>query len=116
MSKIIIMLFLAVCAMGGTILPVYAQDQPQQQALSLVSGEIVSVDLTKASIEVKHLTDSIKGTYENIMLGISPETVVSKGEAVLELSDLKAGDKVTVDFVSDEKGNAVAQSISIVVE
>lgn len=112
MVKIMTILFLAACVMG-IVLPVYAQDEPQQVAVSLLSGEVVSVDLTNSTIEVKTVTDPVAGTCENIVLAVTPGIQVTKGDVVLGFSDLKAGDKVAIEWTDDEAGNPVAQRIVV---
>lgn len=106
--------FLLVTAgMVGVALPAYSQEKTGRQQVISVSGEIVSVDLAKSTVVVKTIKDAVTGTYEEIALSVLPETKLAQGDTSLKLSDLKAGDKVTVDYVKDVAGKLVPKSISV---
>ncbi|MDP1854095.1 MAG: hypothetical protein Q8L26_07860 [Candidatus Omnitrophota bacterium] len=106
---------LAVVGLVGVAVPVYAQGAAGQEAI-LVSGEVVSVGLVKSEVVIKQLKDAVTSTYENITFVTAPETKIIKGDAALKLSDLKAGDKVSVKYISDESGKQKVGSISLEVE
>ena len=106
---------LAVIGMVGVALPVYAQGAAEQKATS-VSGEVVSVDLVKSEVVVKQLKDAVSSTYANTTVSVVPETKIQKGDAALKLSDLKAGDKVSVKYTSDVLGRQKVESISVEVK
>jgi len=103
---------LAVVGLVGVALPVYAQGAAEQKAIS-VSGEIVSVDLVKSEVAVKQLKDVVTSTYTNTTFSVVPETKMTKGDATLKLSDLKAGDKVTVKYTTDILGKQKVESIAV---
>jgi hypothetical protein len=106
---------LAVIGMVGVALPVYAQGAAEEKAIS-VSGEVVSVDLVKSEVVVKQLKEVVTSTYENTTFSVAPETKITKGDAALKLSDLKAGDKVTVKYAADVLGKQKVESITVVVQ
>jgi len=106
---------LAVVGMVGVAVPVFAQEKAEPQVTS-VSGEVVSVDLVKSEVVVKQLKDAVTSTYENTTFSVAAETKIQKGDAVLNLSDLKAGDKVSVKYTSDELGKQKVENISVEVE
>jgi hypothetical protein len=103
---------LAVVGMVGVAVPVFAQEKAEPQITS-VSGEVVSVDLVKSEVVVKQLKDAVTSTYENTTFTIVPETKIQKGDATLKLSDLKAGDKVTVESTADALGKQKVESIAV---
>jgi len=103
---------LAVVGLVGIVLPVYAQQAAKEKAKS-VSGEVVSVDLIKSEVVVKQLKDAVTSTYENATFVIAPETKITKGDVTLKLSDLKAGDKVTVKYTTDILGKQKVESIAV---
>jgi len=103
---------LAVVGMVGVALPVFAQEQAAPQVTS-VSGEVVSVDLVKSEVVVKQLKDAVTSTYNNTTFAVAPETKIAKGDATLKLSDLKAGDKVTVKYTTDVSGKQKVESIAV---
>jgi hypothetical protein len=103
---------LAVLGLVGIVLPVYAQGAAEEKVTS-VSGEVVSVDLVKSEVVVKQLTDAVASTYENTTFKVAPETKITKGDATLKFSDLKAGDKVTVKYTTDVLGKQKVESIAV---
>jgi len=106
---------LAVVGMVGIALPIYAQGAVEEKAI-LVSGEVVSVDLVKSEVVVKQLKDAVTSTYENTTFAVAPETKIAKGDAILKLSDLKAGDKITVKYTADVLGKQKVESITVAVQ
>jgi co-chaperonin GroES (HSP10) len=107
---------LAVVGLVGVAVPVFAQEQAQTAQVISVSGEVVSADLVKSEVVVKQLQDVVASTYANTTFSIVPETKITKGDAILKLSDLKAGDKVSVKYVSDISGKQKVESISVEVK
>ena len=103
---------LAVIGMVGVVAPVFAQEKAEPQVTS-VSGEVVSVDLVKSEVVVKQLKDAVTSTYNNTTFAVAPETKIAKGDATLKLSDLKAGDKVTVKYTTDVSGKQKVESIAV---
>jgi hypothetical protein len=103
---------LAVVGLVGVAVSVFAQEKTEPQVIS-VSGEIVSVDLLKSEVVIKQLKDAVTSTYTNTTFSIAPETKMTKGDATLKLSDLKAGDKVTVKYTTDVLGKQKVESIAV---
>ena len=106
---------LAVVGLVGVAVPVFSQEKAEPQVTS-VSGEIVSVDLVKSEVVVKQLKDVVTGTYTNTTFSVASETKMTKGDATLKLSDLKAGDKVTVEYAVDVLGKQKVESITVAVQ
>ena len=104
---------LAVVGLVGVAVPVFAQEKAQTAQVTSVSGEVVSVDLVKSEVVVKQLKDAVTSTYENTAFVAAPETKIQKGDATLKLSDLKAGDKVTVKSTADALGKQKVESIAV---
>ncbi|MCX5666620.1 MAG: hypothetical protein NT036_06280 [Candidatus Omnitrophica bacterium] len=114
-TMFILILFVAL-GVVGVVAPVYSQEKVEQSAVTLVSGEVVSVDLVKSAVIIKQIKDPVAGIYENQSIPVLPETKITKGDAGLKLSDLKAGDKVSVKCVADDKGKQKVESISVEVK
>lgn len=114
-----IMKFAVVClvvfGMVGVVSLVSAQEKTEQKAIS-VSGEVVSSDLVKNEVLVKQLKDKVTNVYENITFSVAPETKIQKGDVTLKLSDLKAEDKVTVQYTVDVSGKQKVESIIVAVQ
>lgn len=103
---------LAVVGLVRVTVPVFAQEKTEPQVTS-VSGEIVSVDLVKSEVVVKQLQDAVTNTYTKTTFSIVPETKVTQGDAILKLSDLKAGNKVVVKYAIDVLGKQKVESIVV---
>ncbi|MCX5692638.1 MAG: hypothetical protein NTX47_03020 [Candidatus Omnitrophica bacterium] len=110
------LVLLVVAGLAGVVVPVYSQEKTEQQIVASVSGEVLSVDLVKSEVVVKQLKDAVTSTYENTAFVVALETKIQKGDANLKLSDLKAGDKVTVKYTSDVLGKQKIESISVEVK
>lgn len=109
-----ICLLVAAVTVAGMAFAVYAQEETSQQVQSIsVSGEVVSVGLEKSEVVVKQLKDVAYDTYENTVISIGPETKIQKGEVVLNISDLNAGDKIIVQCVTGAEAKLEAQVISV---
>lgn len=74
-----------------------------------VRAEIVSVDLAAPAVVIKRGVPA--GGYRYVTLNILPETGITKGDAVITVADLKAGDKATFEYVTDITGVSTATSI-----
>lgn len=107
---------LTIVGVVGFTIPAYCQEKIEQQATTSVSGEIVSVDLVKLTIVVKHLKDPITNTYEDITISVLPETELVKRDVALTFSDLKVGDKVIIESISDVSGESKVVSITVETE
>jgi len=103
---------LAVVGLVGVAVPVFSQEKAEPQVTS-VSGEIVLVDLVKSEVVVKQLKDVVTSTYTNTTFSVASETKITKGDATLKLSNLKAGDKVTVKYTTDVLGKQKVESIAV---
>ena len=114
MGKIIRLTVACLVALGiaGAVIPLYAQVKAEEKAVS-ISGEVVSVDSVKSEVVVKQLKDAVASVYENTAVSVFPETKIHKGELAIELSDLKAGDKVMVAYASDAEGMQQVKSIEV---
>ena len=110
------LVLLVVVGVVGIVVPAFSQEKVEQPAATSVSGEVVSVDLVKSNVVVKQIKDPVTGTYENQTIAVLPETKVSKGDVALKLSELKAGDKVTVKYTTDAKGKQKVESIAVEVQ
>lgn len=112
MVKLAVILFV-IAGVAGLYVPVrgYSQEMTEQKKTVPVSGEVVSVDTTNSSLVVKSLKDATTNTYEDVTLSVSTDTKIAKGDAVLMLSDIKAGDKVTAQ---KEEGSPKVISIAVV--
>ena len=62
------------------------------------SGTLVSVDEKANSLVISD--SGIESTFT-----VDPDAVVWLGEEEVSLADLKPGDKISLDFFEDEKGN-----------
>lgn len=108
----LILVCLVIMGVGGINFSICAQEKLEEQVAS-ISGEVVSADLAKSEVVVKQL---VADTYKSMPFAVSSETKIQKGSVSLELSDLKAGDKVTVKYTIDTLGKQKVESITVEVE
>lgn len=113
--KLALVLFV-VAGVVGVVVPAFSQEKAEQPAVTSVSGEVVSVDLVNSTVVIKQIKDPVVGTYENQTISVLPETKITKGDATLKLSELTAGDKVTVKYATDVMGKQKVESITIEVQ
>jgi len=100
-----------------SFIPVYAQEQAATEQEMVVtekiSGTVVSINEEEATVLVRQLTDKVNAVYEETSVRVLPFTKISKGEIILNLSDLMVEDKVTVEYSKDTEGNLEAVTISV---
>lgn len=104
-------------AVIASFIPAYAQEKGITEQVMVttekISGSVVSVDVEKAVVVVKQLKDEANSVYEDLSIQVLPFASISKGETIINLSDLKAEDKVTVECSKDTEGNLKAVAISV---
>jgi len=110
------LILLVVVGVVGIVVPAFSQEKVEQPAVTSIAGEIVSVDLVKSAVVIKQIKDPAAGTYENQTISVLPETKVTKGDVALKLSELKAGDKVTVKYITDASGKQKVESVAVEVK
>ena len=103
----------AMVVMAGMVVLAYSQEKAEPQLAASVSSEVVSVNVDNSTVDIKTIKDAVTKTYENQTIYVLPETKILKGEVVLKLSDLKAGDKATVKYITDALGKSKVESISV---
>ncbi|MCX5714810.1 MAG: hypothetical protein NT033_08440 [Candidatus Omnitrophica bacterium] len=116
MVRITVLAVIMCVALGmvGMIIPAYSEQpvEPQQVA-SVITTEIVSVDLDKSTLALSVAHDPNVNASGKLTISVMPETKILNGDQVLKLSDLKAGDKVTVKYTTDASGTWKVESISL---
>jgi hypothetical protein len=74
-------------------------------------GEVVSVDAASSSLVVKYLDyESEQETEKQITFATDSNTLF---ENVVNLPEIKAGDTVSVDYVTSAEGKNTAKTISV---
>jgi 3-dehydroquinate synthase class II len=98
------LLLLFVAGIGSAAI---AQERAgQDQDLKALSGKISQVDASRGLFEVK---DSAGNA---MAITVTQQTKITKDGKPIQLSELKAGDTVSVEY-SQEGGNAVAKSVTV---
>jgi hypothetical protein len=85
----------------------------EEKVLSRLSGEVVKVDPQESTVVLKYLPDETQGTYAEETFSLSEALVVLKGSETAALSDLVSGDKVSLEFSTDEAGKKVVEKVQI---
>ena len=82
----------------------YCDDYYNGPSLKTIDGRVVSVDTLSSKITVS--------SVNNITFYVPTKTVIKEDVFDINLSDLKAGDYVTVDYRDDDSGRHNAQTIT----
>jgi hypothetical protein len=88
----------------------------QESQLGEVSGEIVSVNTHDSSLIIKQIEDETSQSYSTQTFSVEKSASISKGNSVMILSNLKAGDKVTIAYTTTSEGVKVARTITVMEE
>ena len=119
MKKILI-LFLAaaivICAAGRS----FCQDNGKPKNIQTASGLIRQVDWTGETITVNFINQFASSAMpfavsEETVFPVPEDTEIRKGSDTIELSDLKVGDPVTIQYYRDSSGvlNIVSIDVNI---
>jgi len=76
-----------------------------------LTGVIESIDVQEQMIVVQYEVDAEQGVMETAIFRFSEELKVMKNGQEVPSSDLKAGDKVTLQYNIDEEGNSVVNTL-----
>jgi hypothetical protein len=93
------MLLLFVAAVGSSA-------NAQEQDLKALSGKVSAVDAGRGLFEVKDTSGNA------IAITVTQQTKMTKDGKPISLSELKAGDTVSVEYNTDG-GNAIAKSVTV---
>ena len=85
----------------------------EEKVLSRLSGEVVKVDPQESTVVLKYLPDETQGTYAEETFSLSEALVVLKGSETAALSDVVSGDKVSLEFSTDEAGKKIVEKVQI---
>lgn len=111
-SRIMFCLFIVVGIFAATRFPFAFSQETEEYALTKeLSGDVVSVDLTDSAIVIKQLKDKESLTYESTTIYVSNSTYMEKDYQTVSLAEIKVGDRVTVEYVTDETGKNIASNI-----
>jgi hypothetical protein len=81
-------------------------------ALSL-AGEVEAVDAEKSTVTVKYISDEATQTSTSAVLELNADSKISKADQAVTVSDLKAGDKVSVEYTLNGDAKMVVSSVKI---
>jgi len=114
-KKIAIYAVIMFVALGvaGVVMSIHSQEEEGPRLdIVYIEAEVVSVNLNKSTMVVKLVQDKPAKTYDYRTILVTDEAKISKGDTVLNLSDIKAGDNVEIAFL-DIFGTRKAVSISV---
>lgn len=100
-----------------TCVSVFAQDIKDENAAAPLalkaSGDVVSVDLEKAVLVIKQVKDLTAEVPGEIALAINEATMLTVGENVITLSDIKIGDKISAEYSIDVEGRNIVSFLTV---
>ncbi len=110
--KVLLVVLSVTCLAACAVLTGWAQKREQGPVITDTKAEVVSVDADASVLVIRqHPAPGVK-SYTDVPLNILPETGITRADEILELSDLKPGDKITVEYQTDiAAGESTAVSI-----
>ena len=84
-----------------------------QSPAQTVSGEIVSVDPEGGFVVVQYPSESDASGTESGVFYLSETSTIVQNDANVEVSALKAGDSVTVEYAANESNNNVVSTLTV---
>lgn len=118
MNKNLLMLGL-VFAMGMSlvVIPgVMAQTATEDAVVSgaeELTGEIVSLNTEKTSLTLKYSEEGVEGNAKTSSFYFNESTVIKSADSPIGFSDLKVGDKITINFVREDGWKKVAKTVAV---
>lgn len=100
----------------GVSLSVFAQGEKELISTKEVSGTIASVNLENSAIVVNYFKDEKTPVYESVTVYIRNSTFIEKDGKAVAVTEIKAGDEVTVEYAVDKMGKNIASAIRIGLE
>jgi len=111
--KLILCVLIATAMIQSYLPKAFSQEAAKEPVLTVATGEIGAIDLEKSILVVKQLKDEKAQTYDNVTISIAAATAIDKDGTKAGLSELKAGDKVSVEYTANAEGVNVATSILV---
>lgn len=110
-------LFLIVGMLTVISLPLaFSQEEEESPLAKEISGEIASVDLENSTIAIKQLKDEESLTDKTVTIYVDNSTSIEKNYEVVAITEIKVGDRVTVEYATDETGKNIAGNIRVELE
>ena len=89
-----------------------AAEAVQAQAQTL-SGEIVSVDPEGNYVVVQYPSENDASGLETAVFHLSTESMIAQNGEKVEVSALKAGDSVTVEYAVNDENNMMVSTLTV---
>lgn len=94
-------------------IPAPIEEKAEDVSAGAVKGDVVSIDLEKSIIVIKQTLDEASSASEDVIYSIDANTVVTKNGDKIAISDLKAGDKISLIYSAGEEGKKIVSLIMI---
>ncbi|MFH0763054.1 MAG: DUF5666 domain-containing protein [Candidatus Omnitrophota bacterium] len=112
--KFIFCLFLIISVLTVIGSPfAFSQEEKAGALAKEISGDIASVDLKNSAIVIKQLKDEKSLTYETVTVYVDNSTSIEDDYETITIAEIKAGDRVTVEYVTDKAGKNIASNIRV---
>lgn len=110
--KIMIFSLMVGVVMTGANLALAVSEETQPMEMEVV-GTVESVDMEQSLLVVKQLMNVEEGIYENVTISVTEATAIEKNYETVTLSNVMAGDKVSVKYTINEEGKMIASHILV---
>ena len=91
-----------------TIAPSVAEDVPTTKELS---GKIIEIKPEESTLSVEYLRDKNTEVYEKVILMVTSLSEIVKDAVDISFSDLKVGDQVSIQYMTDAEGKKIVSSL-----
>ena len=91
--------------------PAGAEAETAEPEITSARAEVVMVEPETSVLVVRQHGAPGVSSYTDVLLNVVPETGISRGDEDLDLSGLKNGDSLTVEYRTDPSGESTAISI-----
>ena len=99
--------------MMGANMPASLRADEDQDPTKEISGKLVSVILQESSVKIQYLEDEKSQTYRTSVFYVDQDSDIIRDEDICELSDLKPGENVFIEYVHDANGKDMIVTLSL---
>jgi len=78
-----------------------------------ITGEIISVNAEESTIVLRTEADVEKGASQEVSFVVEDKTIIEKDNQPSTIADLKAGQKVNIEYSDNEEGQKVAKFVRV---
>jgi lipopolysaccharide biosynthesis glycosyltransferase len=94
-------------------LPVTFSQNITEPVIKEASGKILSVNILDSTVVARFSSDETGESYNDVMLSVDSDTLITSQDSSLAISDLKPESKVVIVYETNSDGQNTAKSIMV---